>query len=300
MAGKLWPGLILLALILVLLIGFAVLNRGGPEALPDQPSSNRYPINRQVHWELTVRNQTAQAFRDVEVFSFLPFPETWQQQLLSVEANHAIEQQLDSPDQPVARVLLESVPPYGQRHIRFVANLAMADHFDNQEQTSTDRWLMPEPLIESDHQQVTRLATQLKQDDELQTARAIYDWLLAEITYSGYDPIDRGALFALAERKGDCTEYAALAVALARANAIPARLVNGYVVQNDGRLSPFAFHAWAELLVNERWLIVDAQQEHFDPAPEHYLATHYATSQARTLPWTRFFSPQPELIIEMR
>src|SRR5699024_2481001 len=74
---------------------------------------------------------------------------------------------------------------------------------------------------------------------------------------------------------GDCSEYAALAVALAEELDIEARKVNGFVAQEDRRLGPFDFHAWAEVRVGDRWVILDAQEQRFDPVPSAYLATNY-------------------------
>ena len=297
MAGRpvLWVGLmVLVAVLAVVAIVSLRPSSDAPQAF------DHYPVSRQVQWELNVRNLTGQALREVEILSFLPLPDTWQQALISVTANHPLEQQLDRLQQPVGRIQLETIPPYGQRNVRFEAELALADDFGNHERTPIEHWLVAEALIESDHERIIRLAGHLRRADALQTTRAIYDWLVAEVTYGGYDPVDRGALHALDKREGDCTEYSALAVALARANGIPARLVNGYVMNEDGRLSPFAFHAWAEIRVDDRWLIVDAQERRFDPSPAHFLATHYGTSRSRSLDWTRFHSGQAGISIEMR
>jgi len=57
----------------------------------------------------------------------------------------------------------------------------------------------------------------------------------------------------LEKREGDCTEYAVLFAALARAAGIPAR-VNIGLVYFDGR---FMFHAWNEVYVG-RWVPIDA------------------------------------------
>ena len=47
--------------------------------------------------------------------------------------------------------------------------------------------------------------------------------------YVGYIKNDRGALYALKTKEGDCTEFMHLFVALCRANKIPARCIGGYV-----------------------------------------------------------------------
>lgn len=60
------------------------------------------------------------------------------------------------------------------------------------------------------------------------------------------------------ERAGDCTEHAALFVALARAAGLPARNVGGFVYLSagDGSRAMFGYHAWAEVWLGE-WVPVD-------------------------------------------
>ncbi len=287
----LWPGSILL-------IGAVA---AGLYWLIFQPvDSGGYSVHRQVHWHLVVRNQSAEALRDVEVLSFIPHSLTWQQSLAQVSANYPVTIDTDDKSQPSGRILLDVIPPYGQRELLLQAELKMANHHTNREEAALTTMLEPEPLIESDNEEIIALAQRLQRAEAAETAVAIYDWLVAEVDYDGYDPVDRGALYALEQRKGDCSEYAALAVALARALGLPARLVNGYRVPDSGRLEPFAFHAWAEIYLDGRWLILDAQERRFDPSPENYLVTHYGTSEARQTDWIRFHSPESRISIEMR
>jgi transglutaminase-like putative cysteine protease len=60
------------------------------------------------------------------------------------------------------------------------------------------------------------------------------------------------------QRSGDCTEYAVLAVALARALEIPARVVIGTVIlESSSKITAYG-HAWAEVWKNDQWQILDA------------------------------------------
>ncbi len=256
------------------------------------------PVVRHIHWELAVRNLGNEALRDVEVLSFLPVSTRWQQTLLEVSANYPLVK-VDSPEQGIASLSLESIPPYGQRHVRIEAVVALYDSANGHDFSPSEASLAAEPLIESDHELIQILAEQLHRG-RASSSRLIFDWLVAELEDLGYHPQDRGALHALRARGGDCSEFAALAVALARASGLPARMVNGFVVTENGRLGPHAFHAWAEIWEGDRWLILDAHQQRYDPPPQHYLATHHGTSQSRSLAWTRFDSPLSSVAIDMR
>ena len=68
----------------------------------------------------------------------------------------------------------------------------------------------------------------------------------------------RTAAEAWTERKGDCRDFAHLALAFCRAMNIPARYVNGYL-GNIGYPSegPMDFAAWIEVWLEDRWVTFD-------------------------------------------
>jgi hypothetical protein len=68
-----------------------------------------------------------------------------------------------------------------------------------------------------------------------------------------YDVATGTALATLRNKRGDCSEFANLYVALARASGIPARLVAGWSWQPGG----FVRHAWAEYLDGGSWTEID-------------------------------------------
>ncbi|QOC21588.1 transglutaminase domain-containing protein [Wenzhouxiangella sp. AB-CW3] len=259
-----------------------------------------YEIERPLHWRIEVRNDSNQVLEQVSINSFIPVPESWQQYLENLESDYPVELVTDNNRHPFARVLIDRIPPYGQREIRLTADLLMADAGQIPVENASDEWLTPEPLVESDHPDIIQLASRLQRPEAADSAYAIYRWLVREIDDAGYDPVDRGALYAFKERQGDCTEYASLAVALARAMELPARMVGGYVVPESGHLSFHAFHAWAEILVDDRWVIVDGQRRDYDPDPFGYVVTHYGVRSARNMAWDRFFTSDPDITLSMQ
>lgn len=89
---------------------------------------------------------------------------------------------------------------------------------------------------------------------------AMRDWIEAHFTYvAGASDADTNALDSFVERRGVCRDYAHVMVTLARASAIPARVVSAYapgVVPQD-------FHAVAEVFLGDgegagAWHLVDA------------------------------------------
>jgi protein-glutamine gamma-glutamyltransferase len=69
-------------------------------------------------------------------------------------------------------------------------------------------------------------------------------------------------------RKGACSEYALLFTTLARAAGIPAREVGGLVYMGDDDKA-FGFHAWSEVVLDGRWVPVDASCNETEINPTH-------------------------------
>ncbi len=109
-------------------------------------------------------------------------------------------------------------------------------------------------LIQSQHPDIraAALAAAAGAQESLSAARRLMEWVdesLEEEMVVGVP----SALEVLKNRQGDCTEHAALFLALARSLGIPARLNLGLVYQK-GR---FGYHAWNEVLGSEGWVSVD-------------------------------------------
>ena len=84
--------------------------------------------------------------------------------------------------------------------------------------------------------------------------------------------MDRGALYALKYKKGDCTEYMHLFAALCRVNNIPARGIGGYICRGNCILKPSGYHNWAEFYDAGTWYSVDPQNKVFMKNSSDYIA----------------------------
>lgn len=242
--------------------------------------TGHYPQERVVYWHLGVENTTNEPLRDIQVRSFAPMRRSWQQSLVSLEANVPLLETDGHRRDGEVRANVPLIPPFGRREVRFRARVAMAGDHRNARLRGTHLPSSDQSPAALRSAGIAALARRLERKTAMETTRSIYDWLVSEIEYTGYDPIDRGAETAFEKRAGDCSEYAALAVALAGELAIEARKVNGFVAREDGRLGPFDFHAWAEVRVGDRWVILDAQEKQFDPVPSAYLATGYGLERS--------------------
>ncbi|SDK71557.1 transglutaminase-like domain-containing protein [Microbulbifer yueqingensis] len=119
-----------------------------------------------------------------------------------------------------------------------------------------EEYLKPRKFIESDAEPIRKLAAHIRQafDSDEDRLRAAY---LTPQQLLDYDvQSTKGALYAVTEGTGDCTEYAALFVALARAMGYPARTTSEFLLTSRKDFSQPNHHA-AEVYIGDRWVPVD-------------------------------------------
>ena len=227
---------------------------------------------RYVRYSFTLQNTTDHLVPEAELWVCAPLKETSSQRMLDLKTSPPHEPRTDGLGTHLLRFVFSNVPPYAVRIVTVEATLAM-----NAEPVpvavETGRWRQAEPLFEFNDEAFGQMAPEFPADASEQTARAIYDWVRGHLQNAGYDGTDRGALYALTQKKGDCTEYATLFVALCRRAGIPARALGGYVVGQNAVLDPVTFHNWAEFYVDGRWLLADPQTGVFHEKADQYVAT---------------------------
>ena len=114
-----------------------------------------------------------------------------------------------------------------------------------------EKYLRPEPHLESDHPDIVAMAAKIDTSDALAFAKKAAKQVQKIVKYE-VQPDEYGAAFAIEKKKGDCTEFAALFVALCRAAGIPARTNAGFALAQK-----WERHATAEFLTHGRWIPID-------------------------------------------
>jgi hypothetical protein len=119
--------------------------------------------------------------------------------------------------------------------------------------------------------------------DDLQKMERLRRFVSGYITPHGLDVGYASAMEVVSHPQGDCTEYAVLLAALARAQEIPARVVTGMVYSDryGGRPHVFVPHAWVQAWIDGRWRSYDAALRHFD-------SSHIALDTGDGDPWHFF------------
>lgn len=153
------------------------------------------------------------------------------------------------------------IPPRSQwvREVTFHLRVTPFDHNMKtipQPQGTGSNFLAPSEYVESNSTEIQAIARQIRSKHASQTQQ-----LLAAFQYPQenlrYKPMEnKGALFALHNGTGDCTEYAAVFVALSRALGIPARMTSEFNFSEAISFHEPNHHA-AEVYFDGTWIPVD-------------------------------------------
>lgn len=254
------------------------------------------PVVRNLRMRWQLHNPHSSAVEGVGFWAYLPMDHV-EQRLASVRGSPPCQVSMDAMGHQVLLVQTARLAAYATALIQVDMTVTKSGNVcERARDPHSDSWLGSEPLVESDHVSIRELAQSLRGGDELQTAWAVYQWVGKELHYEGYVAQDKGALYAITERRGDCTEYAALVVALMRANGIPARVAGGHVLERDGLLKAVDYHNWAEVLLQGRWQIVDAQKQAWlAPRARYFPFEIYTHSAANALKGAHRYRVEPDV-----
>ncbi len=195
--------------------------------------------------------------------------------------NHFWHGHLDrSNDKPITIVMYYLV----RRRVFQPQGLAAAgQEHSPQEREQMKLFLGPNRRVPISGSFIERVRADIPQGDptSLGRARAIYDYVVDTMEYkkvgTGWGNGD--TFWACKARYGNCTDFHALFISLARAEGIPARFEIGFSIPEDkpaGKIE--GYHCWTEILLpGVGWFPIDASEA--DRHPERrdlYFGTHPA------------------------
>jgi transglutaminase-like putative cysteine protease len=121
-----------------------------------------------------------------------------------------------------------------------------------------DIYVLPEETIESDNPKIVALAESLCKDKASiwDKTQAIYDYVRTNVTYS-VNSEELGALYALENGTGNCSEFASLMMALCRAARIPARRTESFIYSYNAKTDDI-WHSTVEVYMpSVGWVRMD-------------------------------------------
>ena len=216
--------------------------------------------HRRLRFDIQLHNPGGTPLPPQPLWFCAPLSRTGTQALVSLDSSWPFERHDEWGGHTLLRWMTPALPPHGLRALTLDAVVGLSRP-PRAEALEPGAWLQPERFMESDDPAIAALALTLRRDSPRATVVAVYDWVRSQLEYAGYVADDLGAAQALRERRGDCTEYAYLVVALCRALGLPSRAVGGFVVSHDAAPRSTEYHNWAEVHLEGAWRLVDAQKE---------------------------------------
>lgn len=225
-----------------------------------------------IRYSVIVQNKSKTPLKQAKIKIQAPVFSTGTQLSHQIQASHPCRIEKDPLGNQTIEIQWDLFAPFSSKIVTVQSDLDIWRQSKTIGRIDADTFLAPEPLIESDGSDMQLLAGQLAAKTTEETVRRIFDWVSTNVTYSGYVKRNRGARYALIHRKGDCTEYTSLFVALCRANGIPARPVGGFICPNSMVVDVNDYHNWAEFYLDGRWRIADPQKKQLMTDESNYIA----------------------------
>ncbi len=280
--------LVLGVLAIVLLVGVGGYYYFGKESVVVAPE---YPIKKHFKWRYKLTNTSDQMLENVIFTTQIPLEKSSFQIREKLKASLPYKSETTAFGDTVI-FTIPTLSPYQSKFIDLKSNMAfnvVSQTANNNE--SLEKYLLTTNLIQVDSPEISGLAKKLIGNNDKKTASNIYHWIKNNLKYSGYIKKDLGALYALEQKKGDCTEYAMLMAALARASGIPTKVISGFVYQNSSVIKAEDLHNWVEVYIDGKWQIIDPQKERFMEKEHEYLAFMIYDGSGKNIPISKVFSP---------
>lgn len=233
---------------------------------------NTYDIKRTLRYSFTLQNKTNKILQDVDFWVYAPVKLTSNQKTDSITSSHQYDLAEDEQGNQVLHFNILQFAPYASKIIQLETKLRLSTKPVSQKIKNKALFLHAEKYVEVDNAQIKAIAKQFHTSDNLTMAQNTMNWVHQNIKYAGYIEEDRGALYALKTRKGDCTEYMYLYTALMRNQGIPVRNIGGYVYGENKVLKAEDFHNWSEVYLDGKWQVVDPQNGFFLKKQNNYIA----------------------------
>ena len=145
------------------------------------------------------------------------------------------------------------------------------------------KYLQPERLVPTNEtfRAIAQQVTRGKRTD-MSRARALYDHVIQKLRYakygSGWGHGD--AVYACDRGAGNCSDFHAYFIALARAAGIPARFAVGVAIPSERNAGGIdGYHCWAEFFADGKWVPVDVSEADKNASLADYYFGHHPANR---------------------
>ena len=271
--------------------------RGQRSVAHAESSADPYPVRRHLRYSLTIRNTSSTLVRAAAVRAIAPADRTAAQKSIEISASMPFETATDAVGNQTLMFRV-TLAPFASKIIAVDAVVALAEERRPERLQDRKAYLAADQFAEVDNAAIQGAAASIGRSGADALAPQLVAWASDHVADVGYVAERRGALFALEEKRGDCTDAADLLVAVARARALPARRVSGFVVDGDTVVRSADYHDWAEVYVQGAWRIADPNKRVFDSQSQRYVSMRILSPrEADLLGGRRVTASDPRLVV---
>ncbi|TDT38603.1 transglutaminase superfamily protein [Halospina denitrificans] len=287
MYGHLWLkiGSATAAVVTLLVIAWALFPGG------DRPESSVADAVKTssvtLRYSFNLENQSNELIQDIAFQTFAPVEKTPFQTVEWVRSSHSHQTEVDEVGNQTLHFTIDQLPPYGQTEVSVSTKVTLRNQPKPGETWARNDFLKSEPLIERDAPVVQSQVARVSRQDGVTTAHSWMEAAHRRIAHSlddtGYSAEDRGAVFALEQQAGDCTEFMYALVAMARNQEIPAVPLAGFRTNSRSTVVQASdYHNWLLFNAEDSWALSDPHGDVFNTNERDYIAFRVLQPGLRT------------------
>ena len=235
------------------------------------PAETVYDIKRTVSYTYLLKNESAKLLKEVDFKIYAPVSRTSYQLSTKLTSNLPSRLIKDNFGNQILHFKLVTIAPYATTIVTVKAELLMSS-LAQKVTLEVSPFLKPERYIESTDPAISAVAVGFQKQEAAALAAEIFAWTTKNIAKGSYTAENRGALRALADKSGDCSEQAFLFTALCRNKQIPTAYISGFYTIKNTRLKAHNFHNWAMFYDKEHWYVADPQAKIFKEKSSNFIA----------------------------
>lgn len=263
-------------------------------------SPNYYRNDSRVdtyRYTFAVQNTSSNILENPAFVAYSPADIPGLQEVETLQSTQPYRLIKDAAGNRVMQFELDWLPPYGTRIITVTATVRRYVHWQAQARILPTGRLSAGPYMQLNDSVVAEAAKGLWRGNAETTATAVLNYLADRVHRVQYIREDRGAAYALRERRGDCTEFMYAFSALMRADGVPTLNFGGFISPSAGVLRSVKYHNWSAYRAKSGWTLVDPEYNIPDLSGQRYLIFRvFAPDAAHPLSNThRFVSTDPRL-----
>ncbi|WP_431685855.1 transglutaminase-like domain-containing protein [Hahella sp. NBU794] len=259
------------------------------------------PTKKLIRYQFAVKNKGRAFARDISINIFSPVSDYPMQRLDALSGPNGYEETTDAISNKTLIYKIDQLASYEARNITINAELTMLPLASIT--VDPKLWLKNERYIEVDSPEVREVAKLFEDIPLERQPKAVFEWLAQHLKPSDYIKEEKGAAWALANKTGDCTEYAYAYIAILRKLGIPAIPLGGFIVSRPATvISGVDYHNWTLFHDGHRWRLADPLNGVFDQQEEDYVAFRILGESANGEPLgrNRFSVDDENVVIEMQ